>query len=213
MRSIQQRNRKNFLKNIPEHLSIFKKVIRKLEKIFFIYYDEENHLYIYDLTKTEKKWLKEQKFLEDNKLALKLKNHFVSYISIENRYLRVPRTDYAGFDVVSEEYITIHTIKNHFIDFENNKIKKEFYPQKNWINFYNPYQILYCSSYSKKKYPLQLKTILTLTEAQKIFLGVKLWQTAKPVKTRKARQKMCPISCMRRPWREWSGRSNGCGLR
>lgn len=169
MKKVQQRNRKYFFENIPEHLSIFKEVIRKLEKIFFIYYDEENHLYIYDLTKTEKKWLKEQKFLEDNNLALKLKNHFVSYISIENQYLRVPKTDYAGFDVVSEKYITIHTIKNNFIDFENNKIKKEFYPQKNWINFYNPYQILYCSSYSKKKYPLQLKTILTLTNAQKIF--------------------------------------------
>ena len=33
MRSVQQRNRRYFLKNIPEHLSIFKKVITKLEKM------------------------------------------------------------------------------------------------------------------------------------------------------------------------------------
>lgn len=169
MKSSQKEIKKNFLKNIPEHLSILKKVIVKLEKIFFIYYVDEKHLYIYDLTKAEKKWLKEQKFLEDNNLAIKLKNHYVSYITIENQYLRIPRTNNEGFEIVSEKYMTIHTIKNNFIDFENNKIKQEFFPQKNWINFYNPYNIVYCSNYSKKRYPLQLKTILTLTNAQKIF--------------------------------------------
>lgn len=148
MENVQQRKRTVFFENIPKHLLIFREFISILEKFFFVYYDDDRRLYLYWLTEDEKKWIEKRNFLEVNNLSIKLKFKQVLFIKIHY------------------DYISTHLIIRDYIDFSDNKIEQEFYPQLTCLNFKTPYDIEFVN---KRKYSLQLKTILKLGKLQQEF--------------------------------------------
>ena len=75
MDDLQKNYRRKFFSSIPKELAIHKKVIRNLEKKFFVSYASNGiSVYVLELNENEIEWTKNSKFMEENNLLTELEN-------------------------------------------------------------------------------------------------------------------------------------------
>ena len=141
MDDLQKNYRRKFFSSIPKELAIHKKVIRNLEKKFFVSYASNGiSVYVLELNENEIEWTKNSKFMEENNLLKELENKNIMIVSIWNRT------------------ILCKTYKYFYLKFKNGSIDTEYSRGQEFIEFIDLYNIKFCER-KYAPYPLQLKSI------------------------------------------------------
>ena len=141
MDDLQKKYRREFFSSIPKELAIHKKVIRNLEKKFFVSYASNGiSVYVLELNENEIEWTKNSKFMEENNLLKELENKNIMIVSIWNRT------------------ILCKTYKYFYLKFKNGSIDTEYSRGQEFIEFIDLYNIKFCER-KYAPYPLQLKSI------------------------------------------------------
>ena len=127
MDDLQKNYRRKFFSSIPKELAIHKKVIRNLEKKFFVSYASNGiSVYVLELNENEIEWTKNSKFMEENNLLKELENKNIMIVSIWNRT------------------ILCKTYKYFYLKFKNGSIDTEYSRGQEFIEFIDLYNIKFC---------------------------------------------------------------------
>lgn len=138
---LQKEYRKKFLRNIPKKFTIHKKVIRNLEKNFFIFYGSNGQTaFILELNEKEIGWAKNSKFMEENNLQKELENKNIVLVRTWNGTM------------------ICKTYQYYYLKFKDGEICTEYCRGQKFLEFYELYNI----KFGERKYapyPLQLKSM------------------------------------------------------